>query len=480
MHLRLIFYIHGVLLSFMSLAMVIPMLADFYFGYDDWKVFFACIIITAFFGGALMLSNAGRDYTIGIRDAFMLATSSWLVLACFAALPFWLSSLDMTVADAFFEAMSGITTTGATVITDLNHTPAGILFWRAMLQWLGGIGVIILAVSILPFLNVGGMQIFRAQSSTSEKALPRTTLLIINLFLVYLALTLFCSLAYMGAGLEIFDAVSHSMTTVSSGGFSNYDASFTHYNSIAVEWIAIVFMILSGLPFVLYLKEVSNIIPALLKDMQVRWFLGMIVTSSLVIAMYLYSVFGMDGFQALHYATFHVVSIITGTGFTNGDYSLWGGFCISVFFFIMVIGGCAGSTASGVKVFRLQILYAVAVVQLKKLIYPSGVFIPHYNRKPIPEEVPVSVMSFFFLYGFAFCVLAVLLSIADVDYITAISGAVSSISNVGPGIGSIIGPGGTYAPLPDAAKWLLSFGMLLGRLEIFTILVMFTPYFWKH
>ncbi len=479
MRLRLIMNVNGILLLIMTLGMIFPMLADLYFGYDDWKVFFTCIIVTAFFGGAMILSNARKTSYISPREGFLIAASSWIVLAIFAALPFYLSSLKMSPADSFFEAMSGITTTGSTVITDLNHAPAGILLWRAMLQWLGGIGVIILSISILPFLNVGGMQIFRTEQSENERVSPRTKKLVADIIIFYLCITILCAISYMGAGFEVFDAIAHSMTTVSTGGFSTFDNSFAHFNNIKAQWVAIIFMIMGGMPFILYIRAAGGSLKSLYNDTQVRWFLGMIALATLLTIAYLYSQKDMLGQNAVHFALFNVVSIITGTGFTNGDYSNWGGFCISMIFFLMIVGGCAGSTSSGVKIFRFKILYSVAAVQLKKLIYPHGVFLPHYNKKPIPESVPASVMSFFFLYALCFAIVAIGLSLAGLDFITSLSAAVTSISNVGPGIGPVVGPSGTFQPLPDSAKWLLSLSMLLGRLEIFTVLVMLSPYFWK-
>lgn len=479
MDFRPILYINGLLLCILSLSMVMPMLADFYFGYDDWKVFFICIIITAFFGGALILSTAGLEFNISTRQAFLLTNSVWVVLPTFGAMPFWFSSLDMSITDSFFEAMSGITTTGSTVITGLDYAPAGILLWRAILQWLGGIGIIIMAMSVLPFLKVGGMQIFRTELSEDEKALPRTAQLANSIAIIYIALTAICTILFMLVGLETFDAIAHAMTTISTGGFSTFDASFSHYTTLGPEIVAIIFMTLGGTPFVLYLKAIRGNLRPLFKDSQVHWFLSILAIAIIVTTSYLYLQQGMHFGEALRRSSFNVISIMTGTGFGSGDFNAWGGFAVSMFFFLMVVGGCAGSTSCGIKVFRFQVLHAVTKVQINKLLHPNGVFIPHYNGKPMPKDVPSSVMGFFFVYALGFSFLAITLSYVGLDFITAMSGAATSISNVGPGLGEIIGPTGTFKPLPDSAKWILCVGMLFGRLELFAVLVMLSPHFWK-
>lgn len=480
MDLRPVLYVNGILLSILSLSMVLPMLADFYFGYDDWMVFFVCIIITAFFSGALILGTAGRDFSkISTRQAFLLTNSVWIILPTFGALPFWFSSLEMSFTDSFFESMSGVTTTGSTVIVGLDYAPAGILLWRAILQWLGGIGIIIMAMSVLPFLKVGGMQIFRTELSEDEKALPRTAQLANNIAVIYIALTAICALLYMYVGMEVFDAIAHAMTTISTGGFSTFDASFSHYETLGPEIVAIIFMVLGGMPFVLYLKAIRGNLRPLFKDSQVHWFLSILAIVTIVTTSYLYFQQHMPLGESLRRSSFNIVSLMTGTGFGSGDFNTWGGFVVSMFFFLMVIGGCAGSTSCGIKIFRFQVLHAVTKIQINKLLHPNGVFIPHYNGKPMPKDVPSSVMGFFFVYAVSFSFLAIALSYVGLDFLTAMSGAATAISNVGPGFGDIIGPTGTFKPLPDSAKWILSMGMLLGRLELFALLVMLSPHFWK-
>lgn len=480
MDFRPILYIVGSLLVILSIGMILPMMADIYFGNEDWKVFFFCIIITAFFGGSLILTNMGDSFKIKTKQAFMMMSLSWLALALFAALPFKLTGLDLNFTDAFFEAMSGLTTTGSTVIVGLEDAPPGILLWRAILQWLGGVGIIISAMSILPFLNIGGMQIFRVELSENEKVLPRAAQIASSIGLIYVVLTLACIVAYMATGFNTFDAIAHAMTTISTGGFSTYDSSFSNFQNPASDVVCIAFMLLGSIPFVLYLKAAHGNLKPFFKDTQVRWFFGIVTFIIITVVLNLVIQYDKAPLEALRLGAFNIVSLITGTGFTKGDYGLWGSFAISVLLFTMAIGGCAGSTTCGIKIFRFQVFYQIAVVQFKKLLHPNGVFVTNYNGRPLPADIPLSVMSFLFLYAICFTLVAIALSLVGLDFMTAMSGAITSISNVGPGMGDIIGPTGSFAPLPDSAKWILSLSMFLGRLEIFTVLVMLTPQFWRR
>ena len=480
MDFRPILYILGIFLSILAVSMVLPMLADIYWGNQDWKVFFLCIVITSFFGGSLILSNVGLEFSLSIRQAFMMTFLSWIGLSIFAALPFNLSGMDMSFTDSFFEAVSGITTTGSTVIVGLDNAPPGILLWRAILQWLGGIGIIIMAMSVLPFLSVGGMQIFSTELSESEKALPRAAQLASSIGLIYVLMTIACVIAYLSAGMGKFDALAHAMTTIATGGFSTYDNSIGHFESKTINSIAIFFMILAGLPFVLYLKAVRGNLSPLFRDPQVRWFLAILLGSIVVTTLYLLMHQDMSLPQAIMGSTFNLTSLMTGTGYATEQYDQWGGFVVAMLFFLMAMGACAGSTSCGIKIFRFQIFLSVTKVQIKKLLHPNGTFLAHYNGRPIPEDVPLSVMSFLFLYALCFIGLALALSAVGLDFITALSGAMTSISNVGPGLGDVIGPSGSFATLPDSAKWILSIGMLLGRLEILAAFVLLHPSFWKH
>ncbi len=471
----------GMLLSTLSLGMLVAAAADLVVGNPDWQVFVVSAGVTMFVGVAMALTNRTSGTHISVRQAFVTTTFSWLAITLFASLPFMFCELELSFTDAFFEAMSGLTTTGSTVIVGLDHAPPGILLWRALLQWLGGIGIIVMALAILPMLRVGGMQLFRMESSdlSSEKALPRTAQIATAIGVIYLGLTVIWGGAYWTAGMTPFDAMAHAMTTIATGGFSTFDDSIGHFNSGLIDAIATLGMFVGSLPFVLYLKSIRGDYGALVRDTQVQWFATIVAVVVVCVTGWLWLHGGFDPVQAIRYAAFNIVSIITGTGYASTDYGLWGSFAIPVFFFIMFIGGCAGSTTCGIKVFRFQVLYASARSQIHHLLQPHGVFIPYYNRRPIPDEVITSVLSFFFVFGACFALLALGLGFLGLDFLTAVSSAATSISNVGPALGPIAGPSGTFQPLPDEAKWLLSWGMLLGRLELFTVLVLFTRSFWR-
>ena len=460
--------------------MMVPAAVDIFANNPDWQVFAVASSVTLFIGVSLSLTSRTGGARLSVKQAFILTTLSWIVLTIFAALPFSFSQLELSFTDAFFEAMSGITTTGATVIVNLDQAPPGLLLWRSLLQWLGGIGIIVMALAVLPLLGVGGMQLFRMESSDqSDKALPRTAQIAAAIGSIYLALTVIWAGALWFAGLSGFDAILHAMTTIATGGFSTHDASLAYYDSAIVEAITTLGMILGSLPFLLYLSAVKGKFGALLKDSQVQWFATVLVVAIVLVAAWLWLVNGIDPLRSIRLSSFNVVSIMTGTGYVTDGFDNWGSFAVPVFFFLMFIGGCAGSTTCGIKVFRFQILYAAARTQFENLSQPHGVFIPYYNGNPISDEVMKSVLSFFFVFGMTFALLAIGLALLELDFLTSVSGAASAIANVGPGLGSVIGPEGNYISLPDAAKWLLSIGMLLGRLELFTVMVLFTRAFWR-
>lgn len=468
-------------MSTLALAMCIPAIVDVLSGNTDWKVFAGSATLTLFIGVMLMLTMRSKIGHLGLRQAFVLTTLCWIITPTFAAIPFSFSDLNLSYTDAFFEAMSGVTTTGATIITGLDAAPPSILLWRALLQWLGGIGIIAMAIAVLPLLRVGGMQLFHMESSdTSEKVLPRTAQITVWIAVIYLVLTLICALAYWFAGMGGFDACAHAMTTIATGGFSTHDQSIGYFASPMIEAIATTFMLLGALPFVLYLRFIRGQRRALFADSQVRIFALLIFATVTITSIYLITSLGLDTIGGFRYAVFNVVSMTTGTGYATADFSQWGSFAIVLLFFVMFVGGCAGSTTCGLKVFRLQVLAGTAVTQIRKLMQPHGVFITYYNGKPVTESVVDSVMSFFFLYVVCFTVLAVALGFTGLDFLSASSGAASAIANVGPGLGPIIGPAGTFALLDDSAKWLLAAGMLLGRLELFTVLVLMAPAFWRR
>ena len=477
---RPVLFFLGILLSGLAAAMVVPALVDGAFGSPDWQAFAAAAALTLFVGIAFMLLSRGGWTSIPVRDGFVLTTAAWVLSAAFGALPFLLSDLDLSYTDAFFEAMSGITTTGSTVLSGLDEAPRGILLWRSLLQWLGGIGFIVMAIAVLPILQVGGMHLFRTEfADPSGKVLPRVGQLATGIGSIYLGATIACMIAMWMAGMSAFEATAHAMTTIATGGFSTSDQSIGHFASAPIEWIATVFMIVGSLPFLLLWGALRGKALGLLRDTQVQWFFGIVAASVVAIAMWQWLASGHPLFQAIRESAFNVTSIITGTGYASADYWQWGTFPAAAFLFFMFIGGCAGSTSCSVKVFRYQILYQALIVQMVRLMRPHGVAVPQYNGRPIPESVTDSVFAFFFLFLLLFALLAFGLAALGLDFVTAISSAATAIANVGPGLGDVVGPSGTFASIPDAGKWLMAAGMLLGRLEIFTVLVLLSPSFWR-
>lgn len=470
----------GVLITALGVAMLLPALVDLIVGSSDWQIFAITSGLTILVGLLMFISTRGIPKGLSTRQALLMTVCSWLALVAFGALPFVWSGVVDTYTDAFFESMSGLTTTGATVIADLDTAPPGILFWRGLLQWLGGLGIIVMAIAVFPMLQIGGMQLFKAEAfDTAEKILPRTTQISSSITLVFIAITGICAVLYVAAGMAVDDAVIHAMTTVATGGFSTKNASMGHFDSATIEGVAIIFMILGSIPFILYVQMIQGRFKPLWRDSQVRLF-GIFLLVAIFMA-WIMAVASQQhqGAEALRYAAFNVVSVVTGTGYSTTGYDSWGPFAVSFFFLIMFVGGCAGSTSCGIKVFRFQVLSQAVRQHLNQVMYPNGIFKPRFNGRPIQQQVIASVMAFFFLFMASFFVLALALKLCGLDTLTALSGAGTALANVGPGLGEIIGPAGNFADLSDAAKWVLSAGMFLGRLELFTILVLFLPSFWR-
>jgi trk system potassium uptake protein TrkH len=477
---RTIFFIIGLLLAAVSGGMLLPATINATSGHSDWQVFISCSLVTGFIAGALILTNRGKLPPLSVKQAFTLTSLSWLALTGFAALPFAFGELDMSYTDAFFEAMSGLTTTGATVITNLDGAPPGILLWRALLQWFGGIGIIVMAISVLPMLNIGGMQLFRLESSdTSEKILPRTAQIAGSITRLYFGITLACMLSYLAAGMEVFDAIAHAMTTIATGGFSTRNDSLGAFGA-PVAMVAIFFMLVSAVPFVAYLQLVNRKFDKFVRDEQIRTFFLLALAAAGMMWIYQLAMTGDSAGAALLSAAFNTTSILTGTGYATADYSAWGPFAISMFFILTFIGGCAGSTACGLKIFRLQVVVKAGWRYIRQLTRPNGVFVIRYNGRLLDDEVANSVVAFVLIFILTFSAVATSLSLMGLDPLTALSAAAAAIANVGPGLGPEIGPSGTYAGLPNQAKWVLAFGMLLGRLEFLTVLVLFAPSFWRR
>ncbi len=475
---KTVFFTLGILQIILGIFMLIPIFVQFFFKEID-SSFFGASIITIIFGTLFFLSNLDHDKKLNLQQAFLLTALSWLSIAIFGSLPLIFSEVNFSFTNAFFESMSGITTTGSTIIPNLEEMPKAILLWRAILQWLGGIGIIVMAITLMPIMNVGGMQLFKiSNSDSSEKILPKSKEIALRLIYIYSGLTTLCAISYKILGMNTFDSITHSMTTIATGGFSNYNESIGFFNSFSIEISAMIFIILGSLPFIAYIKFLNGNRRIFFSDIQIRTFLKIILISILILSIYLF----LDKSSELNLRTvlFNVISILTGTGYVNAQFDNWGGFPLIIFIGLMFIGGCAGSTTCGIKIFRFQILYSFVLNQLKKIVYPKGIFVLKYNQSPVDDKFTASIISFIYMYLVIFFAITALLSLTGLDFITSISGAATSISNVGPGLGSTIGPNGNFSSLPDISKWILSFGMILGRLELFAILVLFLPSFWRN
>ncbi len=480
MDLRPVGYVIGLLVAVLGVAMLIPLLVDLAEGRGQWPVFLQSAVITLVGGLAIALACAsGVKEGLTIQQTFLLTSSVWVALPLFGAIPFVLGETDARAVDAVFEAMSGLTTTGATVLNGLDDLPKGLLIWRAILQWLGGIGIIVVAMVFLPELRVGGMQIFKSEGfDTFGKILPRAGQIATQISGLYVAFTMICTIVYISLGMDVFDATAHAMTTISTGGFSNYDASFGVFQG-PLEYVAALFMLLSALPFVRYVQLINGNPTALHRDPQVRGFVKTISVLVVLLVVLLDEGVHLDNEQAVREALFNTVSIISGTGYASVDYMQWGGFAVALFFFMGLIGGCAGSTACSIKVFRYQLLFASIRAQLRRIRSPHGIFTPRYDGRPVTEEVLASVMTFFMFFTLTLGLVAVALSMTGLDFVTSVSGAAAALGNIGPGLGDIIGPAGNFSSLNDTAKWILTLAMLLGRLELMVVYVIFTVKFWR-
>ncbi|MFN4087683.1 MAG: TrkH family potassium uptake protein [Alphaproteobacteria bacterium] len=478
--LRPVLFILGLLVAGLGVTMLVPAAVDAFAASLDWEVFIAGALIAIFVGGTLVLVNRSERVLLDLRQGFLLTAAAWIVLPAFAAVPFIFGTADLRLVDAYFEAVSGLTTTGSTIMVGLDDMAFGILLWRALLQWIGGLGIIAMAITMLPFLRVGGMQLFRMESSDrSAKMLPRPAQIVGGIGAAYLGLSAFCALSYWVAGMSGFEAVAHAMTTISTGGFSTFDSSIAAFDSALIDGVAVLFMLAGAIPFVLYVQALRGEPMFLVRDQQVRTLVGGLVLVCAILTLWLSLTREIEVGLAVRYVVFNVVSVVTTTGFATADYGLWGGFALLTFFFLAFVGGCTGSTAGGIKIFRFIVGGVLLVAQLSRLAHPNTVFVRKFGGRPLTEDVIVSVIVFIFLYVATVAVLSIGLALQGLDFLTAASGAATAVSNVGPGLGPIIGPAGSFALLPDGAKWMLSAGMLLGRLEFFTILVMLTPAFWR-
>lgn len=478
--LRPIAYVIGLLLTALGLAMLGPLVADLRAGNGHWPAFLQSAIITIMSGGLIALSSSpGDDRSLSVRQTFLLTTGVWVVLPAFGSLPFILGATDLAVVDAYFEAMSGMTTTGATVLAGLDALPQGILLWRGVLQWLGGLGIVIVAMLFLPVMRVGGMQFFQSEGfDTLGKIMPRALDIAQGLLSIYLVLTGLGFLAFLAGGMSAFDAATHAFTSVSTGGYSTRDASFGAFPG-APQYICVVLMILGTLPFVRLLQLSRGEARPILRDSQVRAYLQW--TAIAVLLIVFYRMIGQDEFseQVFRETLFNVVSFFSGTGFTVGDVTSWGGFSFVVLFSVGAIGGCTSSTGCSIKVFRYQLLFKSIRAQIMQIHSANRVVAVKHDGRIVDDSILSSVILFFTLYVITFGLLTVALSMTGLGFMASITGAWTSIFNIGPVFGDEVSITGTVAEFSDVAKWIMSFGMLLGRLEIIAVLILLLPRFWR-
>lgn len=474
-----IFRVLGGMLVGFALIMLTPLAFAIDEATAGRSVFVMPALVTAFFGFALLaLSPGGQSFELNRRQGFLLTAIAWVVIPAFAALP--LVAYGLSYADAYFEAVSGLTTTGATVIAGLDQTPRDILFWRAMLNWVGGLGIIVVGIIMLPFLRVGGMQLFKTESSdTSEKIVSKTFDLAVWLLGVYVFLTALCMLVYAGVGMTWFDAAAHAMSSIATGGFSTHDASFGHFEGSGHLWAGAIFMAAGAMPFVAFIRLAKGGFRQFLGDIQIHALLGFLLLASFVIALTRAIRTDVDFVESFAHALFNVTSIVTTTGFASEDYQLWGSFAIGAFFILTFVGGCSGSTAGGIKIYRFQILARLAGAHLSRIISPNRVQVVLYHDRKVEDDVAFAILAFLVVMLFSLIISTFLLAWIGVDFVTALTGSATSLANVGPGLGDVIGPAGNFQPLPDAAKWILAAMMVLGRLEFFTFFVLLTPAFWR-
>ena len=412
---------------------------------------------------------------------YMITTSCWLLFGFLGAIPFIYGLPHLSLTDAIFESFSGITTTGSTIMTNIEQLPPSILIWRGLLQWVGGVGIIVLSIAVLPYLRVGGMKLFATESSDwSGKSHYRAQTMVGSIILVYLVLSAACALLYFLFGMSAFDAVVHAMTTLSTGGYSNYDASFAEFAQTPVLlWICSIFMISGALPFIFYVDLYRTHKSHRVIDTQIKGFLSFVLFAIVALSIERALHTDLSLVDIISHVAFNVISVTTTTGFASDDYSTWGSFALIFFFYLMFVGGCSGSTSGSMKFFRFQLAYLMLTNQLKRMSHPNGIFALKYGDRVVTDDIIRSVVAFSMFFALIIAILAALLAFSGLDFVTSLTASVTAVTNVGPGLGDVVGPSGNFATLPDHAKIWLCIGMLFGRLEIMTILVLLTPAIWR-
>ena len=481
MHLSISFRILGILLMLFSSAMLAPLIIALLADDNTVSGFLSALCISFLSGLALWLPTRGSRHELRIRDGFLITSLFWVVLGLFGALPFALTdSLALSPIESIFESISGLTTTGATVIVGLDHLPQSILLYRQLLQWLGGIGIIVVAVAVLPMLGIGGMQLYRAETpgpSKDSKLTPRVTGTAKALFTVYVGLTLTCALAYYIAGMSGFDAICHAFSTVAIGGFSTHDASMGYFESDKILIICSIFMVISAINFGLHFQAWKHRnMGVYRKDSESRFFISVLLIGIVITCIYLWKTGTLNTSDSIIHGVFHAISITTTTGFATQDFSVWPSFLPVMLIMFSFMGGCVGSTGGGIKAMRLMLIYKQGIRELKQLVHPQAVIPLKVGKRRVEATVVSAVWSFFAVYVISYIIILLALMAVGMDFITAYSAVAASLNNLGPGLGEVAS---NYSSVSDSAMGILCFAMLLGRLEIFTLLVLFTPMFWR-
>jgi len=480
-NLRVIIGILGLLLSISGVFMLLCIPFSLYYG-EDWLTFIYSSGITLLVGlSCWAFGQKESNKELKKRDGYLVVTLGWLMMAFFGTLPYFFSGSIEFFTDAFFETMSGFTTTGASILTDIEGMPKGVLFWRSLTQWIGGMGIIVLTVAILPILGIGGMQLFVAEAPGigPEKLKPRIKDTAKRLWLIYISLTTLEMILLMLGGMPFFDAINHSLTTMATGGFSIKQDSIAYYDSAYMQYVMVLFMFLAATNFSITYFGFKGKFRKLWDNEEFRVYLLITGLLSVGIGVTIFLLGGTSAEKAFRDALFQTVSILTTTGFVSADYTQWMPFLTMLFFMLMFIGGSSGSTAGGVKIVRHVILFKNSFLEMKRQLHPSAVIPVRLNHKAINRDITFQVLAFMMIYFLIFALGSIAIALTGVDVMTSIGAAATSLGNIGPGLGSV-GPVHNFAHMPDSSKWILSFLMLLGRLELFTVLMLFTPYFWKR
>jgi trk system potassium uptake protein len=485
MNFRHLFIVISVILVIVALFMFFPILFGLFYGeFDVVKIFLICQALIGLFALSLFLgaSFGKRNGFIGVREGFLLVSLSWVLVSLFGALPFRLSGAIPSFTDAFFETMSGFTTTGASILTAIEPLPKALLFWRSLTHWLGGMGIVVLTVAVLPLLGTGGLQMLKAEAPgpTVDKITPKITATAKILWFIYLGLTLLETALLMFGGMDLFDSLTHAFGTMATGGFSPKNSSVGFYHSPWIHWIITIFMMLAGVNFILYFKLLTGRVEALIRNTELKaylfiFFLATGGTTFVLFSSGTYVSFG----ESLRHAGFQVASILTTTGYATTDYELWPAFTQAILFSLMFIGGCSGSTGGGIKVVRIVTLLKQGFNEMRYLAHPRAVFSIRIDGKVVRKHFVYTVSGFFFLYIALLITTTLVTASSGSDLISSFTTALATVGNIGPGFGSI-GPTDNYAAFPDYVKWFLSFAMMAGRLEVYTVLILFTPRFWKR